>query len=257
MSITRCRYCDQDNPADSKFCSSCGGALHLPPHLASCPRCGAVNPATATVCCWCRNQMPRGKSLPRPRSRVIVGTAALAAVAVVGYYTYRQLSYADAPQAPAASSDSSARRAPADAVFLDGNAAAADPKSASADEGAALTVPATSPLGTPPAEPTRAAANPARAARQPIKSEEAKAGEPGLFRSEACTEANAALGLCAMKSAQKKDPETAAAVEAAIKRPPTTGAGSSGGQEPSRPQTCTEAVAALGLCTSSPTQRRE
>ena len=257
MSITRCRYCDQDNPADSKFCSSCGGALHLPPHLASCPRCGAVNPATATVCCWCRNQMPRGKSLPRPRSRVIVGTAALAAVAVVGYYTYRQLSYADAPHPPAPSSDSSARRAPAEAVFLDGNAAAGDPKSASADEGAALTVPATSPLGTPPAEPTRAAANPARAARQPIKSEEAKAGEPGLFRSEACTEANAALGLCAMKSAQKKDPETAAAVEAAIKRPPTTGAGSSGGQEPPRPQTCTEAVAALGLCTSSPTQRRE
>ena len=197
--------------------------------------------------------MLRRRSLPRPRSRVIVGTAVLATVAVVGYYTYRQLSYAEAPQPPA-SSDSSARRAPADAVFLDGNAAAADPKSASADEGAALTVPATSPLGTPPAEPTRAAASPARAARQPVKSEEAKAGEPGLFRSEACTEANAALGLCAGKSAQKKDP---AAVEAAIKRPPTTGAGSSGGQEPPRPQTCTEAVAALGLCTSSPTQRRE
>src|SRR6266853_2888689 len=147
MSRSRCRYCDQDNPADSKFCSSCGGALHLPPHLASCPRCGAVNPATATVCCWCRNQMPRRSSLPHPRSRVLVGTAALAAVAVVGYYTYRQLSYADAPQPPAASSDSSARRAPADAVFLDGNAAAGDPKSASADEGAALTVPATSPVG--------------------------------------------------------------------------------------------------------------
>jgi len=254
MALTRCRYCEHENPADSKFCSSCGGALHLPPHLASCPRCGAVNPATATVCCWCRNQLPRSRSLPRPRSRVLVGTAALAAVAVVGYYTYRQLSYADAPQAPAASSDSSARRVPADPVFLDGNAAAADPKSAGAGEGAVLTVPATSPLATPPAEPTRAAADPPRAARQPVKSQEAKAGEPGLFRSDACTQANAALGLCAMKSAQKKE---TAAVEAAIKRPPTTGAGGSGGQEPPRPQTCTEAVAALGLCTSSATQRRE
>src|SRR5258708_22762405 len=78
MSRSRCRYCDQDNPADSKFCSSCGGALHLPPHLVSCPRCGTVNPVKATVCCWCKDQLPGRRSLPRPRSPVIVGTAGLA-----------------------------------------------------------------------------------------------------------------------------------------------------------------------------------
>lgn len=248
MSRSRCRYCDQDNPADSKFCSSCGGALHLPPHLVSCPRCGTVNPIKATVCCWCKDQLPGRRSLPRPRSPVIVGTAVLAAVAVLGYYTYRQRSFADAPQPPAASSDAGGRSAPAEAGFLDRNAAAGDTKSAGVDDGAALTSSAAS-----PAAPLRAAADPPRAGRPPVKSEEAKASEPAPLRPEACTDATAALGLCAMKSAQKKEPETAAAVEAAVKRPQTTGAGKAGGQEP----TCTEGAAALGLCTPKPIQRRE
>jgi len=177
---------------------------------------------------------------------VIVGSAALAAVAVLGYYTYRQLSFADAPQPPAASSDASGRSAPAKAGFLDRNAAASDTKSAGVDDSAALTSSAASPA------PLRAAADPPRAVRPPVKSEEAKASEPEPLRPEACTEAAAALGLCAMKSAQKKEPE-AAAVEAAIKRPQTAGAGKAGGQEP----TCTEAAAALGLCTPKPIQRRE
>ena len=253
MALTRCRYCEHDNPADSKFCSSCGGALTLPPHLASCPRCGTVNPIRATVCCWCSGQLSGHRSSPRPRARVIAGAAVLAAVSVLGYYTYRQLSLAEAPQPPAASS-SSGRVAPAEAGFLDADAAAGDTKPAGADDGARPISPATSPSETPPAAPMRAAANQPRAGRQPVKSQEAKASEPGVFRPEACTEAAAALGLCATKSVQKKEPETAA-VEAAIKRPPTTGAGHAGGQEPTRPQTCTEAVAALGLCTQ--TQRRE
>ena len=94
-----------------------------------------------------------------------------------------------------------------------------------------------------------AAANEPRAGRQPVKSQEAKASEP----EPACTEAVASLGLCAAKPVQKKEPETAAAVEAVIKRPQTTGTGNAGAQEPP----CTEAVAALGLCTPKPTQRRE
>ena len=253
MALTRCRYCEHDNPADSKFCNSCGGALNLPVHLASCARCGTVNPAKATVCCWCGGQLSARRSLPRRRSRAIVGTAVLAAVAVLGYYAYRQGSYADAPQPPVASSVSSGRVAPADAGFLGGEAAAGDPKSARADDGALPTGPATSPFVTPPAEPVRAVANQPRASRQPVKSQETKAGDPEPSRSEACTEAAATLGLCAPKPAQKKDRETAA-VEAAPKRPQATGAG---GQEPPRPQACTEAVAALGLCTPTPTQRRE
>ena len=248
MSRSRCRYCDQDNPADSKFCSSCGGALHLPPHLVSCPRCGTVNPAKATVCCWCKDPLPGRRPLPRPRSPVIVGTAVLAAVAVLGYYTYRQRSFADAPQPPPASSGAGVRSAPAEAGVLDRSAAAGDTKSAGVEDSAALTSSA-----APPAAPLRAAADPPRAGRPPVKSEEAKAIEPAPPRSQACTDAAAALGLCAVKSAQKKEPETAAAAEAAVKRPQTTGASKAGGQDP----TCTEAAAALGLCTPKPIQRRE
>src|SRR5436309_1973173 len=186
MSLIRCQYCEQSNPAEARFCNACGGALRLPPHLASCPRCGTVNPVTTAVCCWCRAQLPGhreralvpvspaaevSRSLPRRRSRVIVGTAVVAAIAVLGYYTYRRGSLAGAPQPAAASSEASGRGAPGGAGFIGRDAAAG--------------------------------------------------------------------------------------VEAAIKRPQTTGAGNAGGQEPPHPQTCTEAVAALGLCAPIPTPRRE
>ena len=171
MSLTQCPFCEHGNPADSKFCSECGGALHLVP----CPRCGAVSQITATVCYQCGGQLRGGGtdaltpsspvaevSTPlawRPSrvivgtAGVIVGTAVLAAIAVLGYYTFRQRSYADAPQPPAASSDSSGPGAPATAGFLDGDAAAGATKSTSAEDDAGLTGPATSPSGTPPAAP--------------------------------------------------------------------------------------------------------
>src|SRR5437899_12888839 len=132
MSLIRCQYCEQSNPAEARFCNACGGALRLPPHLASCPRCGTVNPVTTAVCCWCRAQLPGhreralvpvspaaevSRSLPRRRSRVIVGTAVVAAIAVLGYYTYRQGSLADAHQPPDASSEASGRGATASDGF--------------------------------------------------------------------------------------------------------------------------------------------
>jgi len=273
--LIRCRYCEHDNPADSTFCSACGGALALPPHLASCPRCGTVNPVKVTLCCWCGGPLSARRPLPHRRSRVIVGAAALAVVAALGYYTYRQSSYADAHQAPAASREPAGRPAPAAALLDEKNAADA-PKPAGAEgaaapavpaappsanppaapvRAAAPAVPATPPSANPPAAPVRAAPNQPRTARQPVKSQEAKAGESAL-RPQACTQAAAALGLCATKSIQKKEPETAA-VEAAIKRPTTTGGVDPGVQEPPRPPACTEALAALGLCAPKPTQRRE
>ncbi len=293
MSPTRCPYCEHSNPADSKFCSECGGALHLVP----CPRCGAVSEITATVCYQCRAQLPgRGtdtpvptspaievsRSLPRPPFRVIVGTAVLAAIAVLGYYTYRQLSLDDAPQAPAASSEAIAPGAPAGAGVIRRDAAvgvirrdatAGDTKSDDADNSAGLASPVTSASRAQLAAPERDAANQPPAGRQPVESHEAKAtaaaitrppainaggaGERRPSRPEACTEAVAALGLCAMKPFQTKATETAVAVEAAVKRPQSTDTGKAGGREPPRPQPCTEAVAALGLCTLESTPRRE
>jgi len=192
MSLTRCPYCVHGNPADAKFCSACGGALHLPPYLASCPRCGTVNPVKATECCWCRGQLSGRRSLRRRPSRVITATAVLAAIAVLGYYTYRQGSLAETPQPPA-SSEAGGRGAPAAAGVIDRDAATGEAKSAQADAG--LTSPATSPPGAPPAGLARAP-NPPRAGR---------AVERRPYRPEACTAGVAALGLCTPETTQRRE----------------------------------------------------
>jgi ribosomal protein L40E len=277
-----CPFCDHGNPADAKFCSACGGALHLVP----CPRCGAVSDVTATTCYQCHSQLPgRGTDalepalpaaeasgpLPRRHARLMVGTAVVAAIAVLGYYGYRQRSLVEAPHPPATGSEASRPGAISGAGVIRRDAAAGDTKSAKADD-SAPTSPATSSPKTPLAGPTRAAGNQPRAGRQPVESREAKAdaaptarsqainvgrvSERGPSRPVACTESVAALGLCPPESSQKKEAETAAATRS-MARPQANAAGKTGGQEPPRQEACTEAVAALGLCTPGPTQRRE
>jgi hypothetical protein len=199
-----------------------------------------VNSASATVCIWCHRPFPERKAvalvaaspaaevlkfLPRRTSRVIAGALVLAAIGALGYYGYRQV-FDDSRPGTA------------------GSEAAADANSTKADE-------ASQESGSPLATPARAAANPPRAGRQPVESQEGKSAaaaitrsqtsnvgrpsEPGPSRREACTEALAALGLCATKAE----------------------AGKAGGQEPSRGPACTAAAAALGLCPPGTTQRRE
>jgi hypothetical protein len=51
--------------------------------------------------------------------------------------------------------------------------------------------------------------------------------------------------------------EAAAAVNAAVAPPAATESGKAEQQEPPREEACTEAVAALGLCTPASTQRGE
>jgi len=163
---------------------------------------------------------------------VIAGAAALAVVAVLGFYMYRSISLVNAP--PPASSEPVVREAPADPGVIGRSAPPGDTKPA--ETGAVLT----SPPVPPPA--ATAAAKPAAIVRpQAIKAGKIaeQREEP---RSEACTEAIAALGLCAAKPVVKK--------EAAEAR-------KAGGQEPPRTQTCTEAAAALGLCTPTIQHRRE
>ena len=58
MSSTQCPFCEHGNPADAKYCSECGGALHLAP----CPHCGAVSLVTATVCYQCRRPLQGRKT---------------------------------------------------------------------------------------------------------------------------------------------------------------------------------------------------
>ena len=200
--------------------------MHLPRHLAPCPHCGAVGPVKATVCYWCRGELP-GRRLRRP-SRGIVATAVLAAIAVLGYYIYRQDSLIDAPLAPAASSEASGREAPAGAGFIGRDAAAGDTESAGADAR----------LATPPPPPSGTPAKPAAITRP----QAIGAGNAGVQREqsrpEACTEAAAALGLCTTKPVLNKEASDAR-------------------KELPRLQTCTEAAAALGLCTPTIQLRRE
>ena len=271
LPLTRCPHCKHGNPAHSKFCRACGGAMHLPPHLASCPRCGTANPAKATLCLWCHGQLPGSKpdlldpsapaaevsrSLPRRPSRVIVGTAVLAAIIVLGYYAYRQHSIVDAPQPPAASGEASGRGTPAGAGVVDRNTAAGITESAKAENGAGLISPAAPPSEIPLAPPARAVADQPRAGGELVRSQKAQPAATAITRPQAtgagraggqepppqtCSETVAALGLCA----------------ASPVRPQTTDAGKAGGQEPPVLPLCTEAIAALGLCTPGPTQRRE
>lgn len=224
---TYCPTCDQRNPADSRYCSACGGTLHLPPHLASCPRCGVVGQVTATVCFWCHGPLPGrradsgaasspasrafGLLLRRP-SLVIAGAAALGALVVLGYANYRQPSPIEAPRPSAASSESS-------------------------DRG----VPVASPSAVTPGARTSAPAVP-----RPQAISAGKAGELQPPRPETCTEGVAALGLCATE---------AKAAAAAIRDLKTTDAGTEVGREPSDPA-CTDAAAAAGIC-ARPAQRRE
>ena len=271
-----CPFCDHGNPEDAKFCSACGGALHLVP----CLRCGAVNDVAATACYQCHGRLPgHGTDALGPESpttevsrpllhrhpRVIAGMAVITAIAVLGYYGYRQRSLVDAPQPTAAGSEASGPGATAGAGVIRRGAEAGDTASAKADYSAKpITNPAISLPEAPVADPARAAAVQPRASRQPVESWEAKAAAAPIVRPKAtaagkaqrlepprpvaCTESVAALGLCPPESVQNKEADAAAAI-GAIARPQASAASKPGGQEPPRQEACTEAVAALGLCT--------
>lgn len=281
MFLNTCPFCEHGNPTDSKFCNACGGALHLLP----CPRCGAVSDVTATTCYQCHGQLPgRGtaaldsassvselpKPLRRPHFRVMVGMAVLAVITMLVYYSYRQRSHGDSPNPQAAISEASGRGNPAGTSVIWWDAAAGDATLAKQADSAGPASPATALPEIPLAGPTPPAVNQPRAGRKPVDSREAKVAvapiartkainegrvsEQGPSRPEVCTEAVAALGLCTVRPAQKKEAETVAATQS-IPRPGATDTGKAGRQEPPRGEACTEAVSALGLC--MPTRRRE
>jgi ribosomal protein L40E len=228
---TFCPYCEHRNPADSKFCSACGGTLHLPPNVVSCLRCGVVSPVTANVCLWCRGPLPRRKDtdvsssspgrrvsrlLLRQPSRVIIGTAVLAVLVLLGYDAYWQRPPVDAPRPPVASSETSSRLAPV--------------------------------VSPQPAETPEAKTDAAAVTRPPTINT-GRASERKPARLGECTEAVAALGLCTAKGGRAAGP--------AIRSLQTSDVGKAAGQEPTDPRNCAEGAAALGLCAPNSTQRRE
>jgi hypothetical protein len=239
-----CRFCDHGNPADANFCSACGGQVNLLP----CPRCGAVNDNVATACYHCERPLPgRAKELPdaappaatvsgpvsRPASRAIAGALVLAVMAALAYYAYTQFSVVAPVPPPTAGSGEGTRGGPAAAGAIGRNAVAGDVTPAKVDESVPPASPAAVPPEPAPAEPVPAAASPSRAGRRAAES-----GQTQPLSQEACTEATAALGLCAAKDAST--PKARPQAEEARK--------AGGGQEPPRQQGCTEAATALGLC---------
>ena len=290
MDSNKCQFCTHDNAADAKYCSQCGGCLYLLP----CPSCGAVNDVTTGTCHQCHNPLLAGtvdapdspalvavvskpdsvglasratevaRPLPHRHSREIVGTAVLAVIAVLGYYSYRQHTLVDAAQPSAANSDPRGRGSPVSGGVTHRDIAAVDTTVTKASNTAR---PATSLAQTPPAGPTPPAANDLRTGRQPVQSQEAKTAEGGSTNdresslSAACTEPVATLGLCAAKPVPKKEAETSDAIKAANVRSQAIDAGKARTAEPSRQESCTEARTALDLCAPTPTvthtQRKE
>ena len=232
MALNACPYCDHGNPAEAKFCNACGGALHLAP----CPRCGAVSEITATTCYQCNAKLPGRKTdapdavptaeaalgpLSRWRRRAIAGTTALAAIAVLGYYGYHQRPLDEAPQPPAASSQASDSGSSASAGVIRQESAPADAAPIKAEEGDKPASPAATPPEPPLAGAAPAATTPPRAGRDPVVSRDMKAAAASIARTKAINEGRVSQ------------------------------------RRPSRPQPCTEAVAALGLCTLQPVQKKE
>jgi len=194
----------------------------------------------------------------------MAGAAVLAAIAVLGYYGYRQSSPVDVPQPPPASSEAAGSGDPAGNAAVGGQAASRDAAAAKSDNGAQAASPAAPPPETPLADQAdqqpEESRRPNAAAGLIARPEAADAGKPGRQappRKEVCTDAVAALGLCTMTPEERKLAEDVAALKAAAASPEATGPGTAGREASPRQEECTEAVAALGLCTPASTQRRQ
>lgn len=237
MDQHKCPFCQHDNPADSKYCSDCGGCLYLVP----CASCGAINDVKASVCYQCQAHLQPGSTdtLAHPSplavvapareadiltralevgtleppvtvapvaaatpfwrryrsAGVLAGTAALVAIAGMGYYSYRHQVPSAATQAPAAGGEARARVTPANAGTIRSEPAAS---SAQGKAAAAVAAPTAAVAAVPAPE-----ASAAVAAVNPPANNTGAAATP---RSNACTDASAALGLCDVAPAEATVP---------------------------------------------------
>ena len=263
--ITQCPYCEHVSPAESKFCNECGAALHLMP----CPHCGAVNDITvATACYRCHGELrsipsaalaasattPAGTAhaestsaqsdaspyvMPEPPTRrrpyTLVVAIMLIAFAAAGYYAVRQRSALNVRES--ARTEMESRGTPVD---TNTNAGAGNIVKAPADAvpnpvPATAVVPVEVKTARPGAEPPRDATT----APAPIATTATRSG---------------AARSVAAREAIESPPPASVAPELARAR-----ADAAKGLDQQIPiiATCSDAVAALGLCKSEPTTRRQ
>ncbi len=260
MDSKKCQFCEHGNPADSKYCSECGGCLYLLP----CPHCGAVTDVTADTCYQCHGQLGRAQrtvALDPPLSTTDVAksdaryfpsplgemskfdalaaalpvttavqsrsfprpqgrvVAGVALLAVIAAVGYYSYRQRFVVNAPQPPATDSAARGAASTGVIRSNAPADD--TAIANTGSAARPVDTAPSLSAPAGATPAGASEAKAGGQPAMSRDVK------------TVAAPAAGKFAMESGRTSE-RGASAVAA-----------------------CTPAVAALGLCTTTPVQTKE
>jgi ribosomal protein L40E len=235
MSIV-CPFCEKSNPPDAKFCSACGGALHLAP----CPNCGAVNDVSAASCFQCGTQLAGREAEPaqtepaavpgaaarrnRQPAWIAAAVAMLVGIGTLGYYALATRTEVAAPAVPTVVERTR------DEVRPGRN-----------DERAITSVPPERPTSASPAPvPFTAVPAPARAERKAVESirpqaPKAPARERQGSAAVACTAQALALGLC-----READGAPVPVAPVAVPR------GDEG---------CTEVAAALGLCEPAAAQR--
>ncbi|MCV2356057.1 zinc ribbon domain-containing protein [Paucibacter sp. B2R-40] len=276
-SNSQCPYCDHVSPAGSKFCNDCGAALHLRP----CPHCGSVNDITqSTHCSRCNGDLgfneatepadievidavapapvempllseviestspqavssapaaPYFDAQPKPaRSFAPLLGIAVIAVAAASYFGLRT-----APEAKpvAAQASNAATLAPAALV----------PRTAALEKAAAPTegLVAAEQVTPAPSRPQEALPTPAFAASL-AKLSPPGAGRPTTARREAAFVPAAPAAAAASPGAERYIGSS------------RTRANASEGLDLKQPNigTCTDAVAALGLCAQESNPRR-
>lgn len=264
-SSSQCPYCDHLSPAGSKFCNDCGAALHLRP----CPHCGSVNDVTLNAhCSRCNGDLGFGsQDAPAPAAQDEVEATGLPLLGEV---------HEAAPPPPAFSSAATfappakSMRAPmiglaliafaGAAYFALGNRPGSEPEPAPAhsvatarpgttatEQQAALAPAVIAPAQLPSAP---AQASPEAAASVPVLAAPlARLSPPGAGR---VAPRRVAATVPAPAQAQTFAADSPALERNAGTRKPGEGL------DLKQPNigSCTDAVAALGLCTAESNPRR-
>jgi hypothetical protein len=264
--ITQCPYCDHVSPPGSKFCGECGAALHLLP----CPHCGAVNDITIAKNCYrCHGDLPehsasKPASVPIPeapepstilpdksatitatytelaaepsarqRPHVWVVGIVLVAFAAASYYAYRQRSALTPSEKPPVDAAQMEKKMPAPAST------------------ATLPIKISDPAAPPGATASPAEKINAKGIAPSAPATTAKPETPPISSPATPSDAGPPARTGGGRGVARGDAGNVTAIA-----PPSAEPAKRSNLAKPNIGPCTEAVAALGLCTNDPNARR-
>ena len=253
-SLTLCQYCEHANAADAKFCTGCGAPLHLIP----CPQCGAVNQKTSKTCYQCHGQLRESTEI------LLAGAPATASEEAAGNAQSTAMSspspYVGQPPTP--------QRQPIYVVAIIFLTFAAAAYFAYQQRGVVATkepaVNAAGAINKPAVAPTPAAAS--TPTQTPVIAEKNAAAPQAVstiapLQTKVDVPRDAAVKADLQATVVRKTGRRRTQAEATASSPEPPAAvsvvpGNVSGSEKPAPRTrpCTEAIAALGLCTTEPTK---